>query len=219
MSRLSIEFSPYYRFNLVDRRCKHIALGAPVLYLALDYSRRSGSDGVSLHVRQRRRPHQCDDAQLGIGQLHACIRCNGCTAHSGSYLRAIASQIKLPSIQDSPVAVFNDLSWSRTDPVVGKIPRANGTFRLLTADGKEVPYQVWSPGSGTYTEITFIAEDVPSIGYRAYQAVETVNAPDSRLPDGVQATAIVYENEFFRAELGQGGIQRLYYKPLENDVF
>ncbi len=134
-------------------------------------------------------------------------------------LRAIASQIKLPSIQDSPVVVFNDLSWSRTDPVVCKIPRANGTFRLLTADGKEVPYRVWSPGSGTYTEITFIAEDVPSIGYRAYQAVETVNAPDSRLPDGVQATAIVYENEFFRAELGQGGIQRLYYKPLENDVF
>ncbi|MCC7450802.1 MAG: alpha-mannosidase [Anaerolineae bacterium] len=134
-------------------------------------------------------------------------------------LHAIASQIKSAPAQGLPVVVFNDLAWSRTDPVICKIPRANGAFQLLTEDNQEIPYQVWTPGSGTYTEIAFIAENMPSVGYRAYRAVETTDRLDSKLPEGVQVTPTSYENQHFRVELGAGGIQQLYHKRLDADVF
>ena len=91
------------------------------------------------------------------------------------------------------MTVFNPLNWARTDEVRvlmnGFLELSPDTWMLLNHDGQECPFQVrtvfsevekaepftWlgaahgrPHGANEFTEVSFVAQDVAGLGYRAY---------------------------------------------------
>ena len=69
------------------------------------------------------------------------------------------------------LVVYNPLSWLRTDVVRCRVPlpAAGKSIRLCDGEGREIPCQFASGAADAATpEITFIARDVPGMGYRTY---------------------------------------------------
>lgn len=128
---------------------------------------------------------------------------------------AIASRVR-PG-KGTPVTVFNVLSWQRTDPVRIALPMQAGAFRLVDDKGQTVPYQRVSPTVGIDAEFSFVAADVPSIGYRTYYVVPGEKAA-AGAPAGVTVAADQYENSFYRMTLAPGGIKSLFDKTLGKEV-
>jgi alpha-mannosidase len=129
---------------------------------------------------------------------------------------AIASLVQ-PG-QGTPITVFNALSWQRTDPVQAVIPAPNMGFKIVDDTGKEVPFQRVSPTIGIDLEATFVAEDVPPIGYRTYYLVNDTNPTAEMAPNDVKITENSYENDFYRVTLAPGGISSLFDKELGKEV-
>lgn len=129
---------------------------------------------------------------------------------------AIASRVQPGG--GTPITVFNSLSWGRTDPVRAVLPMPKVPFKVIDQDGSDVPYQRVSPTVGIDAEITFVAQDVPSIGYRTYYLVPDTASASSSAPAGVQIEADSYENAFYRLTLAPGGIRSLYDKALGKEV-
>lgn len=128
---------------------------------------------------------------------------------------AIASRIKPGT--GTPITVFNALSWQRTDPVQVALPLQAGAFRLVDDQGRAVPHQRVSPTVGIDAEISFVAKDVPSVGYRTYYAVPDTKPVDAA-PAGVTVAGDMYENAFYRMTLAPGGIKSLFDKALGREV-
>lgn len=93
----------------------------------------------------------------------------------GDALERLAA--KIPT-RGRTIVVFNPLSWPRTDAVrilsrllkVGAPP-----YDIVdTITGEKIPYQVLD-GDARYSRITFIAKEVPALGYKTYR-VETAAA-------------------------------------------
>jgi len=86
------------------------------------------------------------------------------------------------------LAVFNPLSWSRTDvvriPLPEELAGEKGRFQLIEKKtGSEVSWQITERG-----ELLFQANDVPSIGYAVYTIVPGV------LPSSPAPVTVVEEN-------------------------
>ncbi|HSK95104.1 MAG TPA: NEW3 domain-containing protein, partial [Euzebyales bacterium] len=88
------------------------------------------------------------------------------------------------------VTVFNPMSWRRTDVVHVELPIAGWQgVELRDEHGLPVPCVVeWATrgddGALAAASLSFLAEDVPGIGYRTYRAV-----PAARMPDAWEAVA------------------------------
>jgi alpha-mannosidase len=91
------------------------------------------------------------------------------------------------------LVVWNPLAHDRTDVVTARLDTA---ARILDADGIEVPAVV-EPGT-----VTFVAHDVPSLGWRAYRLVATDPPAGWRPAPGYEIA-----NEHLRlvADPGRGG--------------
>jgi hypothetical protein len=106
-------------------------------------------------------------------------------------------------------------------------------FELVeVGTGKRVPYQLvrttdpqsaipWAAervAVGKLTEIVFLAEDLPSMGYKTYQVVPCKHWP--KFDGGHTATDKVLENQFFRLELDteRGTIRSLLDKELGQEL-
>ena len=118
-------------------------------------------------------------------------------------LETIANQIDTRG-EGSPVAVFNPLFWSRTEPVFCDIPGSFGDrpFRLIDPGNADVPYQIVSAAGGparAARRIVFIAEDVPSFGYKLFRLVPADKTPE--FAAAVSAGPASLENEYFRIGL------------------
>ncbi|MDO6432201.1 glycosyl hydrolase-related protein [Flavitalea sp. BT771] len=127
----------------------------------------------------------------------------------GGAMRRIAGRIETPEEKGVPVVVFNSLSWRRTDPVSFGLPSSfNGrTVEVYDRNGKRVPCQQWQrPALAGAPEemLTFIAEDVPSMGYATWyiKAGQPAAAFAARAADSV-------EGRFYRLRMGRGGIVHL----------
>ncbi|MCX6564449.1 MAG: glycosyl hydrolase-related protein [Candidatus Aminicenantes bacterium] len=131
-------------------------------------------------------------------------------------LQALARTIAAPDA--FALAVFNPLSWSRTDAVKAVLPgplrEKGGKFKLVDKRiGLEVPFQLVDK-----TTIQFVAEDVPAIGYALFSIV----------PDAVPAAAApktkvagnVIENRFYKVTVDAvtGGISSLIDKETGQEL-
>ena len=114
------------------------------------------------------------------------------------------------------LAVFNPVSWKRTDAVKSRFEMPSSWQSFILRDGadKEVPYQVTGPMDGRSIEIVFLAEDVPSIGYKTY----TFDASSNPLPEDKQLAGDTMENDALRVVMGDGGIKSLYDKRLKKEI-
>ena len=127
-----------------------------------------------------------------------------------------------------PIVVFNTLSWPRTDVVevaLGFAEGGVGDVGLLDSGGKEIPVQHqqtehYGDGAIKRTLITFVAHDVPALGYAVYHARPLRSAAREldEAKSGGQRDFI--ENEQYRAtfNLDTGAITSLLDKSARWEV-
>lgn len=124
---------------------------------------------------------------------------------------------------DRPLVVFNSLAWERTD-LVRTTLTFDGIqgFALQDHEGRNVPFEVAGirrnkKGLVLSADVAFVANKLPSLGYRAYRVVLS-NRP---LPEPKRIGGTVIENEFYRIEVDPargGGIVSLYDKQARREV-
>ncbi|MEM9164564.1 MAG: glycoside hydrolase family 38 C-terminal domain-containing protein, partial [Cyanobacteria bacterium P01_F01_bin.4] len=106
----------------------------------------------------------------------------------------ISTQIPTPQTSPhpdaKPLVVFNALSWERSEVVTHLIPEAvpghlNLHWRLYDFEGKLVPSQtrLTVRSEQAFCEISWLAESVPSVGYRGYWL-----CPDETEADATEAS-------------------------------
>ncbi|MEO1125838.1 MAG: alpha-mannosidase [Cyanobacteria bacterium J06639_16] len=87
---------------------------------------------------------------------------------------AIAAQIPLPDppVPDAiPFVVFNGLSWARTELATIQIPDEidpDMNWQVYTAAGETVSTQIQAKTDESNETLLFLAEAIPSVGYRLY---------------------------------------------------
>ncbi|QUR66371.1 NEW3 domain-containing protein [Mycobacterium spongiae] len=103
---------------------------------------------------------------------------------------------------DDTVVVWNPLTHQRSDVVTASIdPPVDAGVRVLDADGTEVPVQVEHDGRS----VTWLARDVPSLGWRAYRLSP---ADDVAGWQSVAGTEIANEHFRLAADADRGGAVR-----------
>jgi alpha-mannosidase len=136
-------------------------------------------------------------------------------------LQRIASRVEYKG-NGIPLVVFNGLNWKRDDPVSFRIAFSKGeanNLKLFNAERKPVSAQLneqeyFDDGSIKLCTVSFIASDVPSVGYTTFYA-EASKKPgkNESLPFSPD-----FENKFYSIRFGKGGIEKLYDKALGKDV-
>jgi alpha-mannosidase len=99
--------------------------------------------------------------EIGEFELHAA-------------LSSLASRITTSSVRTgTPLIVFNSLAWPRTDLVRHALPHEQEEdYAVFDNKGNEIPSQTLTKGKYD-REILFIAQDIPSLGYRTYELRRT----------------------------------------------
>lgn len=142
-------------------------------------------------------------------------------------LESISDMIQYDKSKSYAISVFNPLAWERTDPVSFTINvegRTHNHFKLVDEYGNNIPFQFTDAHerkSGDEDELltfVFVPENVPSMGYKTYYLVDDKDYKGGMYGHGSVDVAN-YENRFYKIELGKGGINSLYDKDLECDVF
>ncbi len=129
-------------------------------------------------------------------------------------LSQLADQIHMPAPAG---VVFNPLSWSRN----GLVETDLDANMVITEYPQMTPVSVEVlRHQPDYDHVRFLARDVPSLGYKCYQAVRSTgqtaaSAGESGLPPGN-----VLENEFYRIEVdpASGAVTSLVDKQLSRDL-
>ncbi|MDD8025593.1 MAG: glycoside hydrolase family 38 C-terminal domain-containing protein [Acidobacteriota bacterium] len=120
-----------------------------------------------------------------------------------------------------PVVVYNPLTWERNDIVAFALPGpASGPVRVTDAKGAEIAAQIVTEQDDqgrTVSRLLFVAENVPSLGYKLYRVERRAGALPAR-PVAVKMAGL--ENEFFKLTLDPktGNIVGLYDKTAGREV-
>lgn len=154
-----------------------------------------------------------------------------------SSLNAVADRVRRDH-DGRHILVFNPLSFSRTDVV--RVPdwAVDEAFDLVDEEtGEAVPYQIvrldsphapvpyaahrYAMGEVTPSylfELVFVAEDVPSLGYKTYRVVPTETP--ATFPSCTVVDDASLENRFFKVAFDPetGAIASLYDKELEREL-
>jgi alpha-mannosidase len=100
-----------------------------------------------------------------------------------------------------PILVWNPLSWTRSETATAEVelPTAHGAVEVVDDKGLVVPSQpalLHPEGAGGAREtISFLAKDVPSLGYRTFYARGVAQSAADLLPLARQdAATVVLEN-------------------------
>ncbi|HHX72590.1 MAG TPA: alpha-mannosidase [Clostridiales bacterium] len=123
-------------------------------------------------------------------------------------LQKLTESISLP--EDS-VVCWNFNSWPQTQLVSVTLSNAN----LVSADedGKPLPFSVQETKEGAC--VTFLAKDVPAMGYRAFRLVSAEKAPET----GLFVSKDRLENENLRVLLDENGyLTSVYDKVNDREV-
>ncbi len=125
----------------------------------------------------------------------------------------------------SAIVVFNTAGWSRSDVCQAHVslagPLASG-FELVDDRGHRIPAEITQQAPDTerpYAVVTFLAAEIPSLGYRTYYLRHARTRPPAS--KGREADSASIENEFFslRAEASAGaGLTSLRDKSLDLDM-
>ncbi len=113
-----------------------------------------------------------------------------------------------PSDGATPIVVFNTLSWNRSDPVSCRLDeRFNGNcFKIVDSDNVPVPYQIL-PNDDSL-DIIFLADDVPSLGYKTYYAVLNESYENISQSSTIH-TETEYMNDFYSVSFSPNGIESI----------
>ena len=121
-----------------------------------------------------------------------------------------------------PIVVFNSQSWARTEIVNVEIPA--GQWQVVDVATQQPVETVLdkrvSPFENTQAKqiLSFVAEDVPAVGYRVYGLKES---PESVSDSSVKDDSFVLENEHLRATIcaDTGEITSCIHRATEQEIF
>jgi alpha-mannosidase len=138
-------------------------------------------------------------------------------------IEALSNQVDTRG-EGIPLVVYNPLFWERTDPVEAEVnfSRPVKAIRIIDSAGIEVPHQVLeerSTADRTELHLLFIAEKMPSFGYRTYRVLGA--EADAEFKTGLTVDISTLENEFFKLVLNPqtGWIRSLFDKKTGREVF
>ncbi len=134
----------------------------------------------------------------------------------------VASMVKTEEGKGIPLIVFNSLSWNRTDPVSEKLVFEQNWGKnicLENPDGEFVPVQLseinrFENGNISSAIIHFIAEDVPSLGYKTFY----VSGEKKAKSDCDRLFTNVAENKYYRLSFTNGGLNGIFDKELDRQI-
>lgn len=136
-------------------------------------------------------------------------------------LEAISNEVKTQG-EGLPVIVYNQLFWERTDPaeITLSYPKEPSALRVVDSEGEEIPFQVIEKQERRgkfYFRILFIAEDVPSFGYRVYWMKREKPSPAAT---SLHVTGTVVENDFFKVSLNPrtGWVKSIFDKKANREA-
>ncbi|MCK4989742.1 MAG: alpha-mannosidase, partial [Bacteroidales bacterium] len=137
-------------------------------------------------------------------------------------LQSLAGKVNTSDEKGVAVVVFNSLSWDRTSPVTVQMSFDANTaksIKIFNKTGKEVPVQLHniSRNDAAYlnsADLTFVASDVPSIGFDTYYIVLSEKEDVQKN----EAFATVFENDFYKAKMADGGLSSLFDKELGKEL-
>jgi len=96
-----------------------------------------------------------------------------------------------------PLIVYNQLFWERTEPAVGEISlvqnSSSASIKIFDSAGLEIPVQVIEKQpeeSKNFYRFIFIAENVPSMGYKVYRVVNSDAVPEFKTSLAVTAARV-----------------------------
>ncbi len=139
-----------------------------------------------------------------------------------STLNDIASKIKVSNDKGIPIVVFNSLNWLRNDPAEFSINFKKGRVKSLKlSDNKAavIPIQLsnvkyYDDSSIKETDVNFIAEGIPSIGYKTFY----LNESKDLIPAEKAVFSNLYENKFYKIKFDNGGLSSVYDKELGKEL-
>jgi len=119
------------------------------------------------------------------------------------------------------VVVYNLLSWCRTDVAEADVEFEEGDIRNLTVKdgGRAVPSHIvflnrYSDGSVRNAKINFLAKDVPSLGYKLFDIIDSSEKPATQ----IAVSPSTVENSVLRIAYGAKGIQGIYLKDMGREL-
>jgi alpha-mannosidase len=117
---------------------------------------------------------------------------------------------------NTPIVIFNTLSWYRNDVAIIKVKSLKDGLLIVDNMGRHIPHQVIS-SDGDETEIMFEVHDVPPMGYVVYRIAERGSQAEQL--NTLKATTQFMENSFFRIEFSKDGtLSRVYDKLSDREV-
>ena len=114
-------------------------------------------------------------------------------------LQYLAAAVDTRKVAGVPVLVLNTLSWPRSHLVSVELPLAKGAqFRVLDPNGDELPVEVRPNPEEGKLEVLFVAENLPSLGYKVFSLIPGRSSVDR---SDIRAEGYLLENRFYRIEV------------------
>ncbi|HPE75332.1 MAG TPA: glycoside hydrolase family 38 C-terminal domain-containing protein [Draconibacterium sp.] len=137
-------------------------------------------------------------------------------------LNELASSIKTDAKKGRPLVVFNSMNTERTDPVSVEVNfEKSQTFSIEVCDqnGRKLDVQLtnvekYKDRSIKKANLNFLAENIPSIGYKTYYLNGQKNT-NQELNKTFQNDT---ENRFYRLKFGNGGLTSIFDKELQQEL-
>lgn len=137
-------------------------------------------------------------------------------------LDELASSIKTDAKKGRPLVVFNSMNTERTDPVSVEVRFEKPevfSVEIINPSGQKIPVQLVGQeknenGSIKKAQVHFLAENVPSIGYKTYYLVGQKSKTEMEMSN-FQNTI---ENRFYRLKFGNGGLTSIFDKALNKEI-
>ena len=114
--------------------------------------------------------------------------------------------------------VFNSLNWPRSGMV--NLDLFDNLMITEYPSGAPVPVEVVGRDDPSFAHVRFMANDVPSMGYKCYRLEKATDPHTVRsLPPALPASNVV-ENQFYRVEVdpATGVIKSVYDKELQREL-
>lgn len=122
-----------------------------------------------------------------------------------------------------PVAVFNPVAWARTDAVETTVAFDADPLHLRLTDalGNETPAQIvgreYRDGKA-YITFVFVAENLPSLGYRIYHVSPSLTPPTVPNALTVADNVVTTPRFIVNVDAGTGQVSRLYDRLAQREV-
>ncbi|WP_455584988.1 glycoside hydrolase family 38 N-terminal domain-containing protein [Bacteroides sp.] len=136
-------------------------------------------------------------------------------------LVSLASGVNSKEKKGTPIVIFNPLSWTRSGVTTTRIAFKKGELQdvsIYDINGEKLASQLSTPvyyddGSLRTATLSFTAPNVPSIGYTTVYLKPANKSIAKQLVNNS-----VIENQYYRVELGKGGVKQIFDKEFNCDL-